>query len=77
MEKEKAFKIFKGQNFRILSIPGFPDIAFGCPPGLLKEVKARKQALPSHYVIPLRTFVKGRNHFDFEFIIYTFLFFNI
>jgi len=76
VEKEKAFKIFKGQNFRILSIPGFPDIAFGCPPGLLKEVKARKQALPSHYVIPLRTFVKGRNHFDFEFIIYTFLFFK-
>ncbi len=76
MKKQKAFKIFKGQNFRILDFPGFPNVAFGCPPGLIKEVKARKQNLPSHYVIPLRTFVKGRNHFDFEFIIYTFLFFK-
>jgi len=76
VDNKNTFKVYKGQNFRILKAPGFPDIAFGCPPGLIKEVKSKKQTLPSHYVIPLRTFVKGRNHFDFEFIIYTFLFFK-
>ncbi|PIQ97600.1 MAG: hypothetical protein COV67_03320 [Nitrospinae bacterium CG11_big_fil_rev_8_21_14_0_20_56_8] len=69
-------RVLKGHNFRILDVEGFDRVVFGCPPGLVKELGERKEELPGKYVIPIRTFVKGRNNFDFEFIIYSFLFYK-
>ncbi|MCH8156213.1 MAG: cyclic nucleotide-binding domain-containing protein [Nitrospinae bacterium] len=76
MATENGFKIHRRQNFRVLEVNGFDTIVFGCPPGIVKEFSRRKEDLPLHYMIPIRTFVKGRNNFDFEFIIYSFLFFR-
>lgn len=53
---------------------GFDPICFGCPPGIVKDFGRREVNLPSKYVLPIRTFVQGKNNFDFEFIVYTFLF---
>ncbi len=71
-----AFAVFKGHNYRVLQAEGFDRIVFGCPPGMVKDFAARGEPLPKHYVIPIRTFIRGRNNFDFEFIIYSFLFEN-
>lgn len=68
------YSIYKGYNFRVLEIKGFDPICFGCPSGLVKDFSRRSEALPSRYVLPMRTFVQGKNNFDFEFIFYTFLF---
>ncbi len=76
MAENKAFQILKGHNFRVLEADGFDDIVFGCPPGMVKAFAMENKALPSHYVIPFRNLVSGRNNFDFEFIIYSFLFVN-
>ncbi len=70
----KDYKIIKGHNFRVLEVNGFGKTIFGCPPGIVKEFANKRNELPNRYVIPIRTFVKGRNHFDFEFIVYSFLF---
>ncbi len=74
MAFDKAFKIYKGYNFRILEAKGFDKICFGCPPGIVKDFSKRDESLPSKYILPLRTFVQGKNNFDFEFIVYSFLF---
>lgn len=74
MRATKHIKIHKYDNFRVLEVDGFARVAFGCPPGIVKEFSRRNHELPRHFVIPIRTFVKGRNNFDFEFIIYSFLF---
>nr|NIQ04057.1 hypothetical protein [Nitrospinaceae bacterium]NIR57905.1 hypothetical protein [Nitrospinaceae bacterium]NIS88363.1 hypothetical protein [Nitrospinaceae bacterium]NIT85241.1 hypothetical protein [Nitrospinaceae bacterium]NIU47394.1 hypothetical protein [Nitrospinaceae bacterium] len=74
MADHKNVHIFKGYNFRVLTVKGFDPVCFGCPPGIVKDFGKRGESLPSHYVLPIRTFVRGKNHFDFEFIIYTFLF---
>ena len=66
--------MYKGRNYRVLSVEGFDRIVFGCPPGLVKDFTRRGDDLPCRYIIPIRTFVKGKNYFDFEFIIYSFLF---
>ena len=71
---DKAFKIYKGYNFRILEAKGFDKVCFGCPPGIVKDFSRRDEDIPSKYILPLRTFVKGKNNFDFEFIVYSFLF---
>ena len=71
---KNTFTVFKGHNYRVLKAEGFESIAFGCPPGMVKDFAARGEPLPKHYVIPIRTFIRGRNNFDFEFIIYSFLF---
>jgi len=71
---DKAFKFYKGYNFRILEAKGFDKVCFGCPPGIVKDFSKRNEDLPSKYILPLRTFVKGKNNFDFEFIVYSFLF---
>jgi CRP-like cAMP-binding protein/L-ascorbate metabolism protein UlaG (beta-lactamase superfamily) len=57
-----------------MEVKGFDPICFGCPPGIVKDFSRRSKALPSKYVLPIRTFVQGKNNFDFEFIVYTFLF---
>lgn len=69
-----SFKLEKGYNFRILDTDDFGRICFGCPPGVVKDFSQREESLPSKYVLPLRTFVNGTNRFDFEFILYTYLF---
>jgi CRP-like cAMP-binding protein len=74
MANPKGHSIYKGYNFRVLEVRGFDPICFGCPPGIVKDFNRRSQALPSKYVLPIRTFVQGKNNFDFEFIVYTFLF---
>lgn len=76
MINKNDISIFKGGNYRVLHIKGYDKIVFGCPPGIVKDFANRKQELPSRYVIPIRTFVKGKNYFDFEFIVYSFLFIN-
>jgi len=74
MARDKGYKVHRGYNFRILDFKGFDPICFGCPPGIVKDFSERSDELPSKYVLPLRTFVKGKNNFDFEFIVYSFLF---
>jgi CRP-like cAMP-binding protein/L-ascorbate metabolism protein UlaG (beta-lactamase superfamily) len=74
MKNSKGYSIYKGYNFRVLKIKGVDPICFGCPPGIVKDFSRRSEALPSKYVLPIRTFVQGKNNFDFEFIVYTFLF---
>ena len=69
-----AYEVFKGQNYRVLKLDDFENVVFGCPPDMVKDFGRRGEPLPSHYVIPTRTFIRGRNNFDFEFIIYSFLF---
>ena len=74
MANPKGYRIYKGYNFRVLDVEGFDPICFGCPPGIVKDFNRRSKALPSRYVLPIRTFIQGKNNFDFEFIVYTFLF---
>ena len=74
MANPKGHSIYRGYNFRVLEVRGFDPICFGCPPGIVKDFSRRSEALPSKYVLPIRTFVQGKNNFDFEFIVYTFLF---
>ena len=74
MANPKGHSIYKGCNFRVLEVKGFDPVCFGCPPGIVKDFSRRSKALPSKYVLPIRTFVQGKNNFDFEFIVYTFLF---
>ena len=74
MANRKGYSLYKGYNFRVLEVKGFDPVCFGCPPGIVKDFGKRAAALPSRYVLPIRTFVQGKNNFDFEFIVYTFLF---
>ncbi|NIQ01795.1 MAG: hypothetical protein GWM98_16500, partial [Nitrospinaceae bacterium] len=74
MTRAASAKIIGGHNFRVLEVDGFPPVVFGCPPGLVKDFAGQHRPLPHHYVLPTQTIVQGRNHFDFEFIIYSFLF---
>ncbi len=74
MGSDKSFKIIEGPNLRVLDVKGFDRIAFGCPPRIVKYFDQRNEEVPAKYVLPSRTFMKGRNNFDFEFIVYSFLF---
>ncbi len=71
---KKKVEIISGYNYRVLEGEGFETVAFGCPPGMVKDFIRQKKKMPRHFVIPFRTFVSGRNNFDFEFIIYNALF---
>ncbi len=71
---DKKVNVYEGYNFRVLEVPGFEKITFGCPPGIVKDFARREEELPPHYILPTRTLVKGKNNFDFEFIVYSFLF---
>lgn len=71
---KRKIEIISGYNYRILEGEGFETVAFGCPPGMVKDFVRQNKKLPHHFVIPFRTFVSGRNNFDFEFIIYNALF---
>ncbi len=69
MGSDNMYKIIKGPNLRVLDVKGFDRIVFGCPPRIVKYFSQKKQELPAKYVLPVRTFMKGRNNFDFEFIL--------
>ena len=68
------FNLYKGKNYSVLETQNHGEIVFGCPPDIVKEFIRQKKPLPSKYVFPSQTFKDGRNSFDFEFIIYSFLF---
>ena len=70
----KTFNVTKGDHYSLLETKSYGEIVFGCPPDIVKEFMRAKKPLPSKYVFPSKTFNKGQNHFDFEFIIYSFLF---
>ncbi len=72
--KDKNFKILKRHNYRVLETRDFGEMVFGCPPGIVKDFTVQNRPLPNRFVIPIRTFVQGRNNFDFEFIVYSYLF---
>ncbi len=72
--EDKDFKILKRHNYRVLQTKDFGEIVFGCPPGIVKDFSVQNRPLPNRFVIPIRTFVQGRNNFDFEFIVYSYLF---
>ncbi|MGY8762809.1 MAG: MBL fold metallo-hydrolase, partial [Nitrospinaceae bacterium] len=71
---KKIFNITKGHHYSLLETKNYGEIVFGCPPDIVKEFMKAKKPLPSKYVFPSKTFNNGQNHFDFEFIIYSFLF---
>jgi CRP-like cAMP-binding protein len=74
MNADKNFNVVNGPNLKFLDAKGFDRIVFGCPPSIVKHFKEIKEELPARYVLPESTFMKGSNNFDFEFIVYSFLF---
>ena len=71
---KKDFNVSKGKLYSLLETKDYGEIVFGCPPGIVKEFIKTKKPLPSKYVIPSQTFCDNINNFDFEFIVYSFLF---
>ena len=71
---KKDFSIRNGKLYSYLETKDYGEIVFGCPPGIVKEFLRLKKPLPSKYVIPSRTFCDNLNNFDFEFIVYSYLF---
>ena len=63
-------------NFIIVKDKDIGSIMFGCPPELVKFFNKEKEPLPNIIVIPQRTFRKGVNYFDLEFVAYSILFFS-
>ena len=71
---KKDFNVSNGKLYSLLETKDYGEIVFGCPPGIVKEFIKAKKPLPSKYVIPSQTFCDNINNFDFEFIVYSFLF---
>ncbi len=68
------FKIRNGHLYSYLETKDYGEIVFGCPPGIVKEFLRLKKPLPSNYIISSQTFCDNLNNFDFEFIVYSYLF---
>jgi len=68
------FKVRNGHLYSYLETKDYGEIVFGCPPGIVKEFLRLKKPLPSKYVISSQTFCDNLNNFDFEFIVYSYLF---
>ena len=71
---KKDFNVSNRKLYSLLETKDYGEIVFGCPPGIVKEFIKTKKPLPSKYVIPSQTFCDNINNFDFEFIVYSFLF---
>ena len=71
---KKDFSVSNRKLYSLLETKDYGDIVFGCPPGIVKNFIKIKKPLPSKYVIPSQTFCDNINNFDFEFIVYSFLF---
>ncbi|MGR3219949.1 MAG: cyclic nucleotide-binding domain-containing protein [Candidatus Anammoxibacter sp.] len=67
---------FYDDYFSVIRDKDIGGIMFGCPPGIVKHFKKRNKAIPANIVIPLRTFRKGKNCFDLEFVAYSIIFFS-
>ena len=63
-------------NFVIVRDKDLGYILFGCPPELIKYFNLKKISIPPDIVIPHRTFRKGKNFIDLEFVVYAILFFQ-
>ena len=68
------FKVRHGKLYSCLETKNYGEIVFGCPPGIVKEFLRLKKPLPSKYIISSETFCDNLNNFDFEFIVYSYLF---
>jgi len=71
---KKDFNVKNGHLSSYLETKDYGEIVFGCPPGIVKEFLRLKKPLPSKYIISSRTFCDNLNNFDFEFIVYSYLF---
>jgi len=71
---KKDFNVSNGYLYSLLETKDYGEIVFGCPPGIVKEFLRLKKPLPSKYVISSQTFCDNLNNFDFEFIVYSYLF---
>ena len=71
---KKDFSVRNGKLYSLLETKDYGEIVFGCPPGIVKEFIKLKKLLPSKYIISSQTFCDNINNFDFEFIVYSFLF---
>ena len=71
---KKDFNVSNGHLYSLLETKDYGEIVFGCPPGIVKEFLRLKKPLPSKYVISSQTFCDNLNNFDFEFIVYSYLF---
>jgi L-ascorbate metabolism protein UlaG (beta-lactamase superfamily) len=71
---KKKFNVRNGKFYSLLETKDYGEIVFGCPPGIVKDFLRIKKPLPAIYIIPSKTFCDNLNNFDFEFIVYTFLF---
>ena len=72
--RKKDFNVSNGHLYSYLETKDYGEIVFGCPPGIVKEFLRLKKPLPSKYVISSQTFCDNLNNFDFEFIVYSYLF---
>jgi hypothetical protein len=71
---KKKFSVSNGQFYSLLETKDYGEVVFGCPPGIVKEFIKLKKPLPSKFLIPSQTFYDNTNNFDFEFVVYSFLF---
>lgn len=63
-------------NFAVVRDKDIGSMLFGCPPEVVKYFNREKEPIPPYIVIPQRTFRKGKNCFDLEFVAYTVIFFQ-
>ncbi|MGR3318128.1 MAG: cyclic nucleotide-binding domain-containing protein [Candidatus Anammoxibacter sp.] len=61
-------------NFIIVKDNDIGEMMFGCPPELVKFFNKENVKVPNIIVIPRRTFRKGINYCDLEFIVYSIIF---
>ena len=71
---KKDFNVQNGRLYSLLETKDYGQIVFGCPPGIVKDFIRSNKPIPSKYVILSQTFCDSLNNFDFEFIVYSFLF---
>ena len=71
---KKDFSVRNGKLYSLLETKDYGEIVFGSPPGIVKEFLRIKKPLPSQYVFSSQIFCDNLNNFDFEFIVYSFLF---
>ncbi|MGR3319479.1 MAG: cyclic nucleotide-binding domain-containing protein [Candidatus Anammoxibacter sp.] len=67
---------FSDDNFAVIRDKDIDGIMFGCPPGIVKYFNKKNEPIPANIVIPQRTFRKGKNCLDLEFVAYSIIFFS-
>lgn len=74
MNRELHHPTTNSTNFILVQDEDTGDIIFGCPPEVVKYFNSKKRPIPSNIVIPQRTFRRGKNYFDLEFVAYSIIF---